>query len=63
MAMLEAAVRTGTFLLSMMVPLVSTDLTVENSPGTRSGPGEMTGGLKELFEKEAVVAWTRAMVI
>lgn len=61
--MLEAAVRTGTFLLSMMVPLASTDLTVENSPGTRSGPGEMTGGLKELFEKEAVVAWTRAMVI
>ena len=58
-----AAVRTGTFLLSVMVPLTSMDFTVENSPGTRSGPGEMTRGLKELFEKEALVAWTRAMVM
>lgn len=63
MAVSEAAVRTWTFILSVMVPLESTDFTVENSPGTRSGPGEMTGGLKELFEKEALVARTRAMVI
>lgn len=61
--MSEAAVRTGTFLLSVMAPLASMDLTVENSPGTRSGPREVTGGLRELFEKEALAAWTRAMVI
>ena len=51
------------FYSGVMVPLESTNFTVENNPGKRSGPREMTGGLKELFEKEALVAWTRAMVI
>ena len=51
------------FYSGVMVPLESTNFTVENNPGKRSGPREMTGGLKELFEKEALVAWTRTMVI
>lgn len=41
----------------------SADITEENSPGTRSGSREMVRGLLELFKREAVVAWTRAVVI